>query len=214
MLAGPVAVLVAAAAWAVWTLGRSGAERESAASGRAVSRFSGVTLPAPRPKPDFVLTDTSGKPFQFRDATAGVVTLLYFGYTNCPDVCPVQLAQVAAVLRQRPELGDAVKVVFVSVDPERDSPVRIREWLDAFDRRFVGLTGTPAELEAAQRAAGVAPAVRSGAGVNHAAQVIAYAPDGWAYTVYPFGTRQSQWAHDLPLLAAIQPRPPITGGDR
>lgn len=213
---GLVAVLVvaplAAALATLALLGAGRGDRRDRATEPA-SRFAGVELTQPAPKPDFVLTDTSGRPFDFRAETEGKLTLLYFGYTRCPDVCPVHLAQIASVLRDRPELNDdAVTVVFVSVDPERDTPAVIRQWLDNFDSRFIGLTGTAEQLAAAQQAAGAAPAAREpGSGgdytVGHAAQVFAYAPDGLGYTVYPFGTRQSQWAHDLPLLAAIGPRP-------
>jgi protein SCO1/2 len=178
--------------------------------------FAGVTVTPPAPKPAFTLTDTAGRPFDFIRDTAGSVALLYFGYTHCPDICPVHMAQIAAVLRRQPELGERVKVVFVTVDPDRDDPTALRSWLDHFDRRFVGLTGTPDQLAAAQAAVGVPPAVKQGDGrdygVGHAAQVFAYAPDGLGYTIYPFGTRQSDWAHDLPLLAAIPPRAPTGAG--
>jgi protein SCO1/2 len=101
---------------------------------------------------------------------------------------------------------DAV-VVFVSVDPDRDSPEEIRTYLDNFDSRFVGLTGTMAELESAQTAAGIPLARYVGEGetytVDHAGWVIAYAPDGLNHSVYPFGTRQSQWTNDLQILAGM-----------
>ncbi len=172
------------------------------------SEFAGVELPDPLPKPDFVLTDTGGRPFDFRAETEGEVALLYFGYTSCPDICPVHLAQVAEAL-DRPGMPDDVEVVFVSVDPARDTPPVIRAWLDRIDPSFVGLTGSPEELLAAQEAAGVAVADLGdpdGGGdylVGHAGQMLAYAPDGRGYTAYPFGTRQSEWVHDIPLLATM-----------
>ena len=171
-------------------------------------RFAGVELPEPVPKPDFVLTDTEGQPYDFRAETEGRVSLLYFGYTNCPDICPIHLSQVAEVL-DRPGMPGDVTVVFVSVDPARDTPERIRSWLDRFDASFVGLTGTEAELVEAQEQARVPLAdVQGDSGeadylVGHAGQVLAYAPDGMGYTAYPYGTRQTQWAHDLPELAEI-----------
>lgn len=182
--------------------GRSGGE------GRTPVRTSyhGVVLGTPLPKPAFTLTDTSGEPFDFQQETEGYLTLLFFGYTHCPDICPVHLANLAAVLDQLPpKVTDRVKVVFVTTDPERDTPAVLRAWLDHFDREFIGLTGTPDAVRAAQRAAGVAPAVKEGAGgedyaVGHAAQVIAYTPDNLAHIVYPFGIRQAGWAADLPRL--------------
>ncbi|HEU5170512.1 MAG TPA: SCO family protein, partial [Gemmatimonadales bacterium] len=141
-----------------------------------------------------------------RRDTRGAVTLLFFGYTHCPDVCPVHMANLAAVLDRLPtQIADRVRVVFVTTDPERDTPARLREWLGAFDARFIGLTGPPEQLERAQIAAGVLPAVRDTAAgenysVGHAAQVIAYTADGLGRVMYPFGTRQADWEHDLPRL--------------
>ena len=167
----------------------------------------GVVIDPPQPKPSFQLTDTNGDVYDFATETEGKLTLLYFGYLNCPDICPVHLAQIAETFDQIPEVARDTEVVFVSVDPERDSPAEIRDFLDNFDSRFVGLTGSLEEVEAAQAAAGVPVAVFVGDGddytVNHAAQVIAFAPDGLSYSVYPFGVRQSQWNNDLALLAEV-----------
>jgi protein SCO1 len=165
----------------------------------------GLVVDPPQPKPSFVLTDTSGAPYDFAVETEGKLALLYFGYLNCPDICPVHLAQIAETLDRLPAVARETEVVFVSVDPARDSPQEIRDFLDRFDSRFVGLTGTLEELELAQAAAGVGVAVFTGEGddytVDHAAQVIAYAPDGLNHAVYPFGVLQSQWNNDLQVLA-------------
>jgi protein SCO1/2 len=167
----------------------------------------GVLVDPAQPKPQFTLTDTAGDPYDFAAETEGKLTLLYFGYLNCPDICPVHLAQIAETFDRIPDVARDAEVVFVSVDPSRDSPQEIRAFLDDFDERFVGLTGTLDELEAAQTAAGVPVAVFVGEGddytVNHAAQVIAFAPDGLSHSVYPFGIRQSQWNNDLQVLAQI-----------
>jgi len=168
----------------------------------------GVVVDPPQPKPEFTLTDTSGNPYDFVSETEGKLTLLYFGYLNCPDICPVHLAQIAETFDRIPDVARDAEVVFVSVDPERDSPEEIRAFLDSFDERFVGLTGTLEEVESAQTAThGVNPAVFVGEGddytVNHAAQVIAFAPDGLSHSVYPFGVRQSQWNNDLQVLAEL-----------
>jgi protein SCO1/2 len=169
-------------------------------------RWSGVPDQDPPPRPRFVLTDTSGRPFDFHAETEGFLTLLFFGYTSCPDICPVHLAQLAAVLRKlSPEVRQQVKVVFVAVDPARDTRERVRKFLDRFDPRFIGLVGTPEELEAAQVAAGVPPASvdqewEGGYSVSHAAWITLYTKDNLARLRYPFGTRQIEWAHDLPIL--------------
>lgn len=169
----------------------------------------GVIVDPPKEKASFTLTDTSGDTYEFASETEGKLTLLYFGYLNCPDICPVHLAQIAEVFDRVPEVARQTEVVFVSVDPGRDSPTEIREFLDNFDNRFVGLTGTDEELKAAQEAVGVPPAVTvedeevEGYTVDHAGWVIAYAPDGLNHSIYPFGTRQSEWSNDLQVLAAM-----------
>lgn len=163
-------------------------------------------LAQPLEKPAFVLTDTQGRPFDFRRETEGFVTLLFFGFTNCPDICPVHLANLAAVLRRlEPDVARRVRVVFVTTDPERDTPARIREWLDGFDRAFVGLYGSRDSVNAILLRLRLPPAVAiprdaGGYTVGHAAQVLAFTADNLAHIVYPFGTRQEDWAHDLPRL--------------
>jgi protein SCO1/2 len=168
---------------------------------------SGVALPAPLARPAFTLPDTHGSPYNFRDRTAGTLTLLFFGYTHCPDVCPVHLANIQAALRTL-DYADRqqVRVVFVTTDPTRDSADVLRRWLDNFNPAFVGLRGTEAQVDSVQTMLGLAPAVRGPVqpdgsySVGHAGQVIVFQPDDTARVVYPFGTRQTEWAHDLPLL--------------
>jgi protein SCO1/2 len=169
--------------------------------------------PDPQPKPDFILTDTEGHPFAFREATAGSVTLLFFGYTNCPDVCPVHMANIAAALHKLPDaVARQVTVVFVTTDPARDPPARIRAWLDHFDRRFIGLTGSQAAVDSAQVAMGLPSAYREDIGggrylVGHASHVVAFTRDGLGRFAYPFGTRQTEWAQEIPRLVAYPDRP-------
>jgi protein SCO1/2 len=171
----------------------------------STGELQGVTIDNPTEKGSFVLTDTEGESYDFAAETEGKLTLLYFGYLQCPDICPVHLAQIAEVLGQDAELARKTEVVFVSVDPARDKPEAIREFLDRFDTSFVGLPGTPDELKVAQEAVGVPPARIFGEGVeytvDHAGWVVAYAPDGLSYSIYPFGTRQSEWNNDLQVLA-------------
>jgi protein SCO1/2 len=160
----------------------------------------------PLPKPKFTLTDTSGAPFDFWLETQGYVALLFFGYTHCPDECPLHMANIARSLQQLPtEVGEQVKVVFVTTDPARDSAAVLRAWLDHFDRRFIGLTGSEAAIAAAQRAAHIPPAsktVRANQdyAVGHASFVLAYTKDNLAHLIYPGGVTPMDWAHDLPLL--------------
>jgi protein SCO1/2 len=176
--------------------------------GNGDARYRGVALPEPMPKPSFTLTDFNGQPYDFAAQTRDKVGLIFFGYTHCPDVCPLHMANIAAVLRQMPVEDRArIVTVFVTTDPERDTPDRLRSWLGNFDPTFVGLTGSRAELASVQRMFGLPEATREFVNadsvnyfVGHGAQVFAFARDGHAYTIYPFGIRQDDWANDLPRL--------------
>jgi protein SCO1/2 len=177
----------------------------SAQQGRSNAYRGGLVTP-PLPKPRFVLTDTSGAPFDFWNKTQGSVTLLFFGYASCPDQCPMHMAKVGMALKALPPgVADHVKLVFVTTDPARDTPAALRRWLDHFDRRFIGLTGTEAALDAVQRAAGVPPARKTeprngNYGVAHANFVIAYTKDNLAHVIYPGGVSADDWIHDLAQL--------------
>lgn len=204
VLVGFVAVLLAFGTFLRVAAGGSGGDRSGAGSGEDLG-LRGTTLAEPWSRPGFTLTDTSGAPFEFAERTDGQLTLLFFGYTSCPDVCPIHLSTLANVLA-KPGMPQPV-VVFVGVDPPRDTPATVREYLDRFDSDFIGLVGDPEELRAAQEATGLAVAVVEPAEddgdylVGHAAQIVAYTADDKAHVVYPFGVRQQDWAHDLPLLA-------------
>lgn len=170
--------------------------------------LAGPKITPPVPKPDFTLATTDGKPFDFRRETDGYVALLFFGYTHCPDICPVHLANIAAALQKLgPEVNNAVKVVFVTTDPARDTPEVVRAWLDKFDRRFVGLVGDSAAIGDALRQLKMSQPVReTGASestytIGHSAIVLAFTRDNLAHVVYPFGVRQADWAKDLALMA-------------
>jgi protein SCO1/2 len=182
----------------------------SACGGRGrTGELRGTLLQTPLPKPDFVLTATDETPFDFRRETEGTVTLLFFGFTNCPDVCPVHMANLGAVLRKSlPEVARRVRVVFVTTDPEHDTPARLRAWLDRFSPGFVGLTGPIDSVNAIQARLNLPRAVQvptaDGYTIGHAAHVIAFTADDSAHVVYPFGTRQEDWAHDLPQLVSGQ----------
>jgi protein SCO1/2 len=172
----------------------------------AQATYRGGLVTPPLRKPTFILSDTSGAAFDFFPQTDGYVTLLLFGYTRCPDACPTHMAAIAMALRQMPaKAQDQVKVVFVTVDPARDSAAVLRAWLDQFDRRFIGLTGSKAAIAAAQRASNIPIATKTAlAGkdyaVGHAAFVLAYTKDNLAHVIYPSGVSPSDWTNDLPML--------------
>jgi protein SCO1/2 len=186
---------------------------------RALEGLHGVKLTPVRAKQDFTLTDTERHPFHFAADTRGTVTLLYFGYTNCPDVCPQHLVNIAGALKRMSKESQArVRVVFVTTDPARDTPERLRGWLNNFDRRFIGLSGSIDEVKDIQIKLGLPPSQMEAmpsmtAGprpptyeVGHAAQVLAYTPDDSLRAEYPSGFTLDDWANDLPRLLKVTPR--------
>jgi len=106
---------------------------------------SGTWLPQAKQVRDFTLTDSTGRPFTRADL-AGAPTLVFFGFTHCPDVCPTTLLTLAQV-RKRAALP-GLRVVFVSIDPQRDTPDKLAPYVHAFDPEFRGLTGEPKAITA------------------------------------------------------------------
>lgn len=106
----------------------------------------GTALPEPRPLADFELVDQSGKPFG-RNQLKGTWNLLFLGFTHCPDVCPQTLAVLSAIDNRRDPHDARVQTVFVSVDPERDTPSHLAEYTAYFNPEFAGVTGEKPELD-------------------------------------------------------------------
>jgi len=170
------------------------------------SAYMGATVAPPIEKPDAVLLNEEGEKFDLRKETEGYVTLLYVGYTHCPDICPTHLYEMSEALKKLPEdVSSKVKVVFATADPERDTPEVLKGYLDTFDKNFIGLTGPRDLMDNFQVALGLQPASRTDLGdgnyaVNHAAYVMAFTTDNIAHLVYPSGMGQAEWLNDLPLL--------------
>jgi protein SCO1/2 len=164
------------------------------------------------PRPDFVARRGDGSSFDFRAETKGTLTYLFFGYTNCPDVCPLHMGNLAAAIHALPsETARQVRVIFVTTDPERDTPERLRSWLSNFDSSFVGLSGDVAMLNAVQRRMGMPPAMRDeephegGYTVSHGAHLWAFTPDDSAHVVYPLGLSREDLTADIPKLLRLWP---------
>lgn len=172
--------------------------------------WAGRVLTEVRRKPPIVLTDTDGNRFDLQRETEGKLTILFFGYTNCPDICPASLMNLDKALESmQADVRAKTQVVFVSVDPKRDKPDVIRQYLDSFDPSFIGLTGTPAELREAQDLAEIPrstydePDATGFYTVGHSTEMLAYSSaDDVAHLTYSYETRQSDWARDLPRLTA------------
>jgi protein SCO1/2 len=147
----------------------------------------GATMGGP-----FALTDQNGRRVSDRDF-AGKYRLVYFGYTFCPDVCPVDLQVIGAGLR-RFEAGDAaraarVQPIFITVDPARDTPAVLRQYVAAFHPRLIGLTGSADEIAAVARVYRIGysrgPGPAGGYLMNHTRIAVLYGPDGAPLAIIP-----------------------------
>lgn len=167
----------------------------------------GVTAARPTPpleKPDFTFTDTRGEPYDFRARTEDRLALLFFGYTYCPDVCPLHMSRIAAALDSVPaELKQRIEVVFVSVDPKRDTPERLAEWLGRFDPSFVGLRAPQEEVDALMGRLDFPPTMfpdgteGSDYGVGHPGMVWGFTPDGAGRLLWFAGVTAEDYRNDL-----------------
>lgn len=167
----------------------------------------GIPLERERSLPEATLLDVDDRPVALHRDFLGTPTLLFFGYTSCPDICPVHLASIASAMRTAEVSFDQLDVVFVSVDPERDTPARIEEYLEHFDRRMTGLHAPIEDIEAALAQLDLPGPIVEGPDprgegdlIGHPAQVIGFDADGRALRVWPFGARRSDWVVDLPRI--------------
>jgi protein SCO1/2 len=152
----------------------------------------------------FRLTDDNGRAVTGEDYR-GKVVLLYFGYTHCPDVCPLTLAHLHAVLQRVGAKADDARILFVSVDPARDTPAIMHAYVNAFDKRAVGLTGTPHALETLSKRYRSAftrePASANGQyEVSHSSAIYLFDRQGQARLLATPAASQDDLVHDLYLL--------------
>ena len=155
------------------------------------------------PDLQFRLTDDNGKPASAADFR-GKVELLYFGYTHCPDVCPLTLAHLHVAMQQLGTQADDVRILFVSVDPARDTPAVLHTYVNAFDKRAVGLTGSPGAIEALSKRyrSGFTREPASNGGnyeVTHSSAIYVFDREGHA-RVLDANAPQDDLVHDLKLL--------------
>jgi protein SCO1 len=161
----------------------------------------GTALPAARPVAPFVLTDHRGKAFSNARLT-GTGTLMFFGFTHCPDVCPTTLALLAQLARD-PAL-QKLQLLFVTVDPRRDDVPTMQRYVDAFGGQITGLTGTDAALEPLLTSLGVARAIQPRAGddyaVDHSAALFYVNSRGAFSAVFTPPLELTALRHDLVVL--------------
>jgi protein SCO1 len=165
----------------------------------------GASLPDPYSMPEISLTDTSGRPYNLATTPSKPVTLLFFGYTHCPDVCIAVLSDVSLALqRLSPADRDQIQLVFVTTDPARDQEKQIRRYLDRFNTSFVGLTGPMSTIKRAATQVGVdiqgmKKLPSGGYEVGHSAQVIGFSRNS-GVVIWTPGTPIAALKHDFALL--------------
>lgn len=119
-----------------------------AACGESAPAFKGSDITGTQLGKKLALVDHNGKPRTLQDF-AGKAVVVFFGFTQCPDVCPTSLAELSQVMKQLGPDADRVQVLLVTVDPERDTPEILKQYVTTFDPRFLGLTGTPEQIKQA-----------------------------------------------------------------
>jgi protein SCO1 len=205
-----VAPLVMSTTLALVAAGCGGSSTPSANTSSQAPLLHGAVPSQHDTRPSFTLVDTSGHTYDFAARTNDRVTMLYFGYTHCPDECPTSMADLAQALRRVPAaVAKQVDVVFVTTDQWRDKRPVLRKWLDRFSPTFIGLTGTPAQVAGAEVRMGmpifrrVPEKKKSSVGrysVDHFAAVMAYGRDNRLATLYPSGVTPGDIATDMSVL--------------
>lgn len=189
-------VLVAAAALTLSACSSGGSSDSTVVDApqgsQGAQHNSGIRLDTPYQKPDVTLTDTNGEQYDLRKETQGKPTLLYFGYSHCPDACPAIMSNIDQAKRELPAKDrKRLQVVFVTTDPKRDTAKHLGEWLDAqSDGHTVGLTG---KFDTIQQAAkdvhvGIAPTYKKKNGdiiSSHGKNLLMFSPkDDKAHYMY------------------------------
>jgi protein SCO1/2 len=186
-------VLLLGGVWATAWFGRAPGESVSDAFLRRIAALTGMDMPAPSAGGiqlaqgvalggPFTLVDHTGRTVTERDF-AGRALLVYFGYTYCPDVCPTELGTIAAAMDAMGPAGERVTPVFISIDPERDTPEALADYVSRFHPRLIGLTGSAEQVAQAARAyrvyyAKVAPRDTTGYLMDHSSFIYFVGPDG------------------------------------
>jgi protein SCO1 len=168
--------------------------------------LNGVVLPKPYTVPSVRLQDTTGASYDPADDATAPLTLVFFGYTHCPDICQVVMADIAsAMTRLDEEHRGKVAMVFVTTDPGRDDAATLRGYLDRFDPSFEGLTGALPRIVELGRAFGVEiqkgdPLPSGGYDVAHGTQIVGVLPDGRAPFVWTEGTDPASLSADITTI--------------
>ena len=163
-----------------------------------------VILPQGRDVPKLTLTNQDGEPVQV-DQLEGKWTLLFFGYTFCPDICPATLAELRQLRGQLPdEVREQLRPVLVSVDPARDTPEQLKQYLEFFGEGFVGLTGTLDDIQTLANGVGIpfipGDTSRENYTVDHSGNLVIIGPDGEQHGFIRAPLKVQKLSQQLPAL--------------
>jgi protein SCO1/2 len=165
--------------------------------------FHGTVIQSPEPAFDFTLASANGD-VSLNDYR-GKLVLLYFGYTFCPDICPATLANVGQALREISTKTEDVQLIMVSLDPERDTPERLAEYVMHFHPSFIGVTGSKDQLDKITSLYGIfyekaKSTVNTGYLIDHTATLLVIDREGYLKLIFPFGVTSEQIADDLKYM--------------
>lgn len=177
----------------------------------AAPQIDGLLWPQSKPLTAFALTDQHGRPFTL-ERLRGRWTLLFFGYTNCPDVCPVTLSvlkNARALTTPAGTQADPLQIAFVSVDPARDTPEHLAAYVAHFDPDFLGVSGGESDLQAFARQLGVLyiraePDSKGGYLVDHTAALFLVDPRGHLVALFQAPHDAATLARDIPRIQALE----------
>lgn len=165
--------------------------------------FHGTVIQSPEPSHNFTLTGVNGDVSlsDFR----GKIVLIYFGYTFCPDICPGTLGNVAQALRDMGAKAEDVQLIMVSLDPERDTPEKLAEYMNHFHPSFIGITGTKEQLDEVASLYGIYYQKNEGSNVtgyliDHTATLLVLDREGYLKLVFPYGVTAQDIADDLKYM--------------
>jgi protein SCO1/2 len=167
--------------------------------------YKGTVIDPPIPLPDFELTTTAGQPFHLSDV-AGDIALIYFGYTYCPDVCPLTMGDVKKALAGLETGRERVHVIFISIDPERDTPEVLANYMKAFGPEFIGLTDDFAKVQEVMKPYGAFAQKEEvedsalGYSMSHTARLYLVDPQRRMFLQYTFGFEAEDLRSDLAHL--------------
>lgn len=172
--------------------------------GGSVYDFKGSYVDPPLVLPNVTLTANNGQPFQLNEDLEADIALVFFGYTYCPDICPLTLADVRQALDGlNPADRQRVQVIFISGDPERDTPEALTRYLGAFDPSFIGLTGDMTDIQSVMQPLGAyaekdtETSTDSGYFVSHTARVYLVKSNGQVPVMHGFGFTPEDLHSDL-----------------